>query len=235
MYLVEPSMCVRVVSMQMVDAAALWLQSIESQLESVSWEQFCVMVRDRFDQDQHELLVRQLLQIRQTSSVSEYIACFTSLTDQLIGYNKGVDPVYFVTRFIDGLKPELRAVLLVQRPQTLDTACTLALLQEEAGTSQEAMQSLSFFYSKIPKTALHLPAPPKANKLKPVAETSRSSATESKLVAVKSYRKAMGLCYKCGLKWSWDHKCAPEVLHAINDLWESLSIVDCNSSLDSLA
>jgi hypothetical protein len=93
------------------------------------------MVHDCFDQDQHELLVRQLLQIRQTSSVSEYIACFTSLTDQLIGYNKGVDPVYFVTRFIDGLKPELRAVLLVQRPQTLDTACTLALLQEEAGTS----------------------------------------------------------------------------------------------------
>jgi hypothetical protein len=54
-------------------------------------------------------------------------------------------------------------------------------------------------------------------------------------VAVKAYRKAMGLCYKCGLKWSWDHKCAPEVLHAINDLWESLFVVDCSSSLDSPA
>jgi hypothetical protein len=86
------------------------------------------MVRDHFDQDQHELLVRQLLHIRQTSLVSDYIARFTSLIDQLIEYNKGVDPVYFVTRFIDGLRPELRAVLLVQHPQTLDTACTLALL-----------------------------------------------------------------------------------------------------------
>lgn len=58
MYGVEPAMHVRVATMQMVDAAALWLQSVETQLESVSWEQFCAMVHDRFDWDQHELLVR---------------------------------------------------------------------------------------------------------------------------------------------------------------------------------
>ena len=52
-------------------------------------------------------------------------------------------------------------------------------------------------------------------------------------MAVKAYRKALGLCYKCGLKWSRDHKCAPEVLHAIHDLWESLSVDDCSSSLDT--
>jgi hypothetical protein len=157
MYGVDPAMRVRVATMQMVDAAALWLQSVESQLESVSWEQFCIMVRDRFDRDQHELLVRQILHIRQTSSVSDYIARFTSLTDQLIAYNKGVDPVYFVTRFIDGLRTEIRSVLLVQRPQNLDTACTLALLQEEAGGHRDVSKSASSYYTKIPKTALPLP------------------------------------------------------------------------------
>jgi hypothetical protein len=88
----------------MVDAAALWLQSIEHQLPNVTWEQFCAMVRDRFDRDQHELLVRQLLHIRQNSSASEYVAKFTSFTDQLIAYNSSIDPVYIVTRFIDGLR-----------------------------------------------------------------------------------------------------------------------------------
>lgn len=53
-------MRVRIVTMQMVDAAALWLQSIGPQLANVSWEQFCDMVRDRFDRDQHELLVSRL-------------------------------------------------------------------------------------------------------------------------------------------------------------------------------
>jgi len=215
----------------MVDAAALWLQSIESQLDSVSWEQFCVMVHERFDRDQHELLVRQLLHIRQTSSVSDYIARFTSLTDQLIAYNKGVDPVYFVIRFIDGLRSELRAVLLVQRPQTLDTACTLALLQEEAGGTTEMTRSSAAQISKITRTALPLPPPPKAVKQGAALE-SVSSTLDSKLTAVKAYRKAMGLCYKCGVKWSRDHKCAPEVLHAIQDLWETLHVDDCSISLE---
>ena len=48
----------------------------------------------------------------------------------------------------------------------------------------------------------------------------------SALVALKAYRRALGLCYKCAAKWSKDHKCAPEVLHAIHDLWESLSLDD---------
>ena len=75
------------------------------------------MIRDRFDHDQHELLVRQLLHIRQSTTVSNYVARFTSLTYQLIAYSSGVDPVYFITRFIDGLLPELRSILLVQRPK----------------------------------------------------------------------------------------------------------------------
>lgn len=33
----------------------------------------------------------------------------------------------------------------------------------------------------------------------------------------------MGLCYKCGAKWSKDHRCSPDVLHAVQDLWECLS------------
>jgi hypothetical protein len=34
--------------------------------------------------------------------------------------------------FIDGLHREIKAVIMVQRPSTLDTACALALVQEEA-------------------------------------------------------------------------------------------------------
>ena len=52
-------MWLRVATMQMVDAAALWLQSVEPQLDTATWEQFCIMVRDRFDRDQHELLVEK--------------------------------------------------------------------------------------------------------------------------------------------------------------------------------
>ena len=44
---------------------------------------------------------------------------------------------------------------------------------------------------------------------------------DAKLAALKLYRRVMGLCYKCAAEWSEDHKCAPEVLPAIETVWES--------------
>jgi hypothetical protein len=78
------------------------------------------------------LLLRQLFHITHTSIVSEYIEKFTDLYEQLKAYNPNPDNLYFTTRFIDGLREEIRSVILVAHPQDLDSACTLALLQEEA-------------------------------------------------------------------------------------------------------
>jgi hypothetical protein len=35
------------------------------------------------------------------------------------------------TRFIEGLKDEIKSVVIIQRPTDLDTACSLAMLQED--------------------------------------------------------------------------------------------------------
>lgn len=38
------------------------------------------------------------------------------------------------------------------------------------------------------------------------------------------YRKAMGLCFKCGAKWGPQHKCAASVpLHMVEEVWQLLS------------
>jgi hypothetical protein len=57
---------------------------------------------------------------------------FIDLVEQLSAYTTNPDYLTYVTRFVDGLQDDIRAVLLVQRPADLDVACTLALLQEEA-------------------------------------------------------------------------------------------------------
>ena len=65
----------------------------------------------------------------------EYIEQFSILVDQLAAYSSSQDPLYFTLRFIDGLRDDIKSVVLVQRPQDLDTACALASLQEEVGDS----------------------------------------------------------------------------------------------------
>jgi hypothetical protein len=37
-------------------------------------------------------------------------------------------------RFVDGLRSELKAIILVSKPKTLDAAISMALVQEEVAT-----------------------------------------------------------------------------------------------------
>lgn len=229
MHQIEPHMWVRVAHMHFEGDAARWWQSIESTSATASWEMFSAELHSRFDCDQHELLIRQLFHLRQTSTVSDYVTRFTRLMDGLRSYSTSIDPVYYVTHLIDGLRLDIKAVVIVQCPKTLDDACVLALLQEEAGG---AVPSVRPMQASAPKSAFKnahpLPLPlPKQNKpMNGPAVLEPSLGNASALATLKAYRGALGLRYKCAAKWSKDHKCAPEVLHAVHDLWESLSSDD---------
>jgi hypothetical protein len=53
------------------------------------------------------------------------------LAHQILLYNNSYDDVYFVTRFMSGLREDVRAPIMLHRPKDLKTAYSLALLQEE--------------------------------------------------------------------------------------------------------
>jgi hypothetical protein len=40
-----------------------WLQYVERHISSLTWVEFCSLLHDRFDRDQHEALIRQLFHI----------------------------------------------------------------------------------------------------------------------------------------------------------------------------
>jgi hypothetical protein len=44
-------------------------------------------------------------------------------------------------------------------------------------------------------------------------------SVDDKLAALRAYRKARGLCFTCGDRWSRDHRCGPSVpLHVVEEL-----------------
>lgn len=131
-YGIPPGQWVKVATLNFVGNAAYWLQSVRNQLIGVTWFDLCDRVCALFTKDRQETLVRQWFHIRQTGSVSEYVEKFDCLMHQLLAYEQIVPPVYFVQKFIDGLKDEVRRVVIVQRPQDMDAASSIALLQEEA-------------------------------------------------------------------------------------------------------
>lgn len=61
--------------------------------------------------------------------------------DQLTAYEPNPDMLHYTTRFIDGLKSAVHIVVAVHRPLDLDTAYSIALVQEELG--EDELESMS--------------------------------------------------------------------------------------------
>lgn len=59
---------------------------------------------------------------------------------------------------------------------------------------------------------------------KETADPPKTKTGDEKIQALKSYRRARGLCFKCGEKWSPQHKCPATVsLNAMEQLWQCVT------------
>lgn len=233
----------KVATLNFVGNAAYWLQSVRNQLIGVTWFDLCDRVCALFTKDRQETLVRQWFHIRQTGSVSEYVK-FDCLMHQLLAYEQIVPPVFFVQKFIDGLKDEVRRVVIVQRPQDMDAASSLALLQEEA------IEGVKFGMVRKSEGGTYVKSLHKTNSQSQLTTTQHSHSNrdtwttpvddkkngdpsrirEDRVSALRTYRRSKGLCFTCGEKWSKDHKCSTSVqLHMVQEL-VSLLQDESNSS-----
>jgi hypothetical protein len=121
----------RYATLNFTDKAALWLETIEAKGRIERWMDLCNIVFDRWDKDQHSLTMCQILNIKQTRTVAGYINKFDDLRHQLLLHDPSASDVFFVTRFIEGLKNDIRSVIALHRPVDMDTVSSLAMMQEE--------------------------------------------------------------------------------------------------------
>uniref|UniRef100_A0ACD5YVF2 Uncharacterized protein n=1 Tax=Avena sativa TaxID=4498 RepID=A0ACD5YVF2_AVESA len=121
----------------------------------------------------------------------------------------------------------MRAVVMVQRPTDLDTACSLALLQEEVAEGEQLSppHTTEHRYVRIPSKRF---LPPQATT--PLAISTRATdnrgleaartSTDDKVAALRAYRKAKGACFKCGERWGHEHTCPATVkMHVVEELF----------------
>jgi hypothetical protein len=230
MYETEYFMWVKVATMHFEGRAARWLQAVERSLGQVSWEEFCNLVHERFGREQHKSLIHQLFHIKQLGSLSDYVEQFASLVDELAAYESKTDPLYYTMCFVDGLKHEIKTVVMVQRPPNLDTACALALVQEEALDSTRCRCGEPISNRMAWPDAMSLVdggclegTAVVTDKL-PV-DSCRMSSSADRVASLKSCRRARGLCDKCVEKWFPGHKCANTVqLHTIEEVFDLLNL-----------
>lgn len=237
MYGVPPNLWVKVAGMHFNGAAKRWIQSLDRPSQSIPWADFCKLLLDRFARDQHETLLRQLFHIHQTTTVTDYVERFATLVDQLKAYSATPDMRSFTTRFVDGLRPDIRLVVTMQRPQNIDTAYALSMLQEEVAVPAKKHEFHKFdsgsSFKGASRTALPLPRPPSQEKTvgdKPV-NFALSPGAEDKLSSLRASRRAQGLCDRCNEKWFRGHRCASTIsLQAMQEVWDLFNLEDIPES-----
>nr|XP_040259514.1 uncharacterized protein LOC109773719 isoform X1 [Aegilops tauschii subsp. strangulata]XP_040259515.1 uncharacterized protein LOC109773719 isoform X2 [Aegilops tauschii subsp. strangulata] len=89
--------------------ASIWLQSVQKKLIGLDWDSFTSLLCTRFGRDKHQMLIRQFYAIKQTTSIADFIERFESLMNHLISYSEFTHPYFFLTHFVEGLRPDIRA------------------------------------------------------------------------------------------------------------------------------
>lgn len=197
-YAVE-TLWVKLASMNLTGSASLWFQTLQTPIEKLTWDSFVQYACNRFDKDEHNLLSRQFFHIRQTSSVAEYV----DIVHQLLAHDPHITPSFITNRFVDGLKKDIRAAVLVHRPHDLDTATALAFLQEEALQDPLTRKADLGIYSKklnsdqSKTSSFTRPTDDKKN-----FDPGKVKTSDDKVIALKNFRRSKGLCFKCGEKWN---------------------------------
>lgn len=219
-------------SSQFEGAAARWLESVQRRALRATWSDFCQLLQSRFGRNQHQLRIHKFFQIAQQSAVVDYVEPFSELYDHLTTYEASPDPLHYLTRFQEGLNPDVRRSIAMQKAKDLDATYELALLHEELGEIYVPTPVHSY-------TKKIAPVPSVSSAKSVISETKSTPVTtpthtvDDKWAALRAYRKSKGLCFICGEKWSRDHQCKSSVqLHFVQELIDQLDSGSTSSSYD---
>ena len=114
-------------SFHMEGKALIWFQDSEKVGLFVDWELLIQALHIRFGATTYDDPMETLTRLRQTTSVSLYKAQFKVLSNRI----KGLSTAHKLSCFLRGLRYEIRLLVRMLNPKSLNEAFGLAKIQEE--------------------------------------------------------------------------------------------------------
>lgn len=204
------------------DHAALWLQAYKRTHHQIIWSSFITAVVAEFGCDEYDGQMSVLLQLRQTGTVAEYKRSFESCMYHLLSVDSSLNSKWFISHFVHGLRDDLRAAVRLQGPTSVTWASSLARIQEEEYQRPRARPPAP---TKHPTAAAAIAAPG-ASAVVRTEGARRVGDDYTRERQLRDFRRTNGLCFRCGDKYSKDHKCkqpAQVLMIHLGDFGEVLS------------
>ncbi|KAI3716153.1 hypothetical protein L6452_23281 [Arctium lappa] len=198
----EEKMEVALISLE--DDALKWHQWEDKRRPITRWEELKALLLSQFHTVGEGSLCEQFLAVKQTTTVMEYKRRFITMAAPLEGISEEV----YVSQFINGLLPEIRAEVRLLSPNGLNKAMDVACMVEERNKAVNPFKSYkaNTFVKKTGDVNLEDKGDSKPSVNKGGVEFRKLSDKELQL------RRAQGLCYRCDEKYSPGHHCKKKEL-----------------------
>ncbi|KAJ4733316.1 polyprotein [Rhynchospora pubera] len=190
--------------------ASAWYRNFRLRIENRPWELLIEEIIARFSKNVAQELVGEFKRMQQGGKVNEYIRQFEGCKAKLMHERPYIPNDFYLAAFIEGLKEELRAMVTLFKPQSLNEAYHCASQYESVQESQWRR------IRNTPKPAYHVTLP-KGDKQLVLADTNQRNSTMGVAARENQYeqRRALNLCHKCNEKWFPGHKCGIKAVHLL--------------------
>uniref|UniRef100_A0A453EG05 Retrotransposon gag domain-containing protein n=1 Tax=Aegilops tauschii subsp. strangulata TaxID=200361 RepID=A0A453EG05_AEGTS len=113
---------------------------------------------------------------------------------------------FFITQFLLGLRDDLRAAVRLQAPTSITRASVLARIQEEEADAHRPRPRV-FPVGRPPTHPIALPPRPQAAPRPAAAPAAAGGDDFARERQLRDHRRAHGLCFRCGDRYSREHRC----------------------------
>ncbi|XP_042016094.1 uncharacterized protein LOC121764074 [Salvia splendens] len=199
--------------------ASEWIFNYRETNGFVTWPEFLIDVRHRFDPQSFKNYTGLIAKLVQTTTVADYHATFERYLNRVTDLSESA----LIPIFIQGLKQPLQEKVELQYPDSLAEAMALAL--RLAATHEDRPPTSSYSCRQWPGREQRPSTVPMANQ--PPApqpqdpqgrEPDKSRPYPIRVSnAERSERARRGLCYHCPEKWVTGHVCKVKLLCYMDD------------------
>ncbi|KAJ4810364.1 polyprotein [Rhynchospora pubera] len=186
--------------------ATAWYRNFRLRFENPPWELLIEEMFARFARNVGQELIGEFKRMQQGGKVSEYIRQFDNCKARLQHDRPYIPSDFYLAAFIEGLKEELRAMVSILKPQSLNEAYNYAL-------QYESVQESQFRRLRPPVRPPYQVTLPRGRndtdkQLVPVEKDFRNwQPSNTPRNNQYEHRKALNLCHKCNGNWFPGHRC----------------------------
>ncbi|KAJ3704209.1 hypothetical protein LUZ61_007914 [Rhynchospora tenuis] len=235
-YQTPPNYKTRLAVLHFEGEASAWYRNFRLGIENPPWELLVEEVYARFTENAAQELVGEFKRLHQVRKVVDYVRLFDGLKARLMYERPYIPTDFYISSFVEGLKEEIRAMVSMFEPKSLNDAYRFAKLYECVAENQSKRTRV------IPRPMLPANTYKKEGNEKTGNNYNRYQRNwpNNAITAGNSneQKRGLNLCHKCNERWFYGHQCANKTVHLIkgpnddNSGEEERNYEDCNEEVE---